>query len=459
MDSLNFASMGVNIKDKGKADEVATPIQICNDMVDLFSNEAFSEHSKFWADLYCKTGNTLNALKKHGVAKENIIAICPTTQSQLFACRQLYGKLLEEIEIDRRKYPEVTGVFSITRRGQVYYISNWKDIVTGKISNTNALAIINKIILKEMRSEMSLEFTSADDFKINNVIMNPPYNKGMDLDFVDLAYKVATDSVVAITPAKWQTTADDYSGCASKNINYKQFREKYVPHMSYVCFYPDALDIFHISQVDGLTYFLIDKDLHNTATVKNISFHQKYYNSVSDRDIKKRQTLINVGQEIVDYLGTYERFNIESIHKSYTFKVITNSQIVLCGAGSDARKSIDAVGKLSNMFNSDGQSTFIGTPKIVTTIPNGAYGCAFSSENSAECESFISWLNCKFTRFFVAINISKLTGILTNDYFRFVPAPPSSKFDHIYTDEELYKAFNLPQKYIDAIEAVIKERK
>lgn len=60
---------------------------------------------------------------------------------------------------------------------------------------------------------------------------------------------------------------------------------------------------------------------------------------------------------------------------------------------------------------------------------------------------------------FVAINISKLTGILTDDCFRFVPAPPSDKFDHIYTDQELYKAFNLPQKYIDVIEAVIKERK
>ena len=59
----------------------------------------------------------------------------------------------------------------------------------------------------------------------------------------------------------------------------------------------------------------------------------------------------------------------------------------------------------------------------------------------------------------VGCNISKLTGILTNDYFRFVPAPPSGKFDHIYTDQELYEAFNLPQKYIDIIESVIKERK
>lgn len=73
--------------------------------------------------------------------------------------------------------------------------------------------------------------------------------------------------------------------------------------------------------------------------------------------------------------------------------------------------------------------------------------------------SFLSWLDSKFVRFMLAINISKLSNIMCNSFFRFVPAPPSGKFDHIYTDAELYKAFNLPQKYIDAIEAVVKERK
>ena len=105
----------------------------------------------------------------------------------------------------------------------------------------------------------------------------------------------------------------------------------------------------------------------------------------------------------------------------------------------------------------------VGISRILDTSkgeksPSGASECTFSSDNKSECESFVSWLNTKFTRFFVLINISKLGSILTDDYFRFVPAPPSGKFDHIYTDAELYKAFNLPQKYIDVIEAVIKER-
>ena len=73
-------------------------------------------------------------------------------------------------------------------------------------------------------------------------------------------------------------------------------------------------------------------------------------------------------------------------------------------------------------------------------------------------ECHVQSINSKFTRFFILINISSLT-ILNDNTFRFVPAPPTGKFDHIYTDEELYKKFNLPQKYIDVIEAIIKERK
>ena len=38
--------------------------------------------------------------------------------------------------------------------------------------------------------------------KFDVVIGNPPYNKGMDLDFVDLGYKISNKYTVMITPAK-----------------------------------------------------------------------------------------------------------------------------------------------------------------------------------------------------------------------------------------------------------------
>ena len=105
----------------------------------------------------------------------------------------------------------------------------------------------------------------------------------------------------------------------------------------------------------------------------------------------------------------------------------------------------------------DGDTQVVQRPHVLDTeagdfITSNASACVYRANSIDECRSLESWINCKFTRFFVLMNISKLTGILTNHYWRFVPA-------HIYTDAELYKAFNLPQKYIDVIEAVIKERK
>ena len=150
----------------------------------------------------------------------------------------------------------------------------------------------------------------------------------------------------------------------------------------------------------------------------------------------------------------YTKFKFGSINCRY--QVWTNDQL---SKGGGAR---GGVGLLNNL----GNTQCVGLSRILDKMDSdyeldkpGASSCSFSSDNRAECESFVSWLNTRFTRFFVAINISKLGSIITDYCFRFVPAPPSGKFDHIYTDEELYKAFNLPQKYIDVIEAVIKERK
>jgi hypothetical protein len=65
-----------------------------------------------------------------------------------------------------------------------------------------------------------------------------------------------------------------------------------------------------------------------------------------------------------------------------------------------------------------------------------------------------------------------MTRVLNPNTFRFCPAPPTNpdgtyKWDHIYTDEELYKLYGLDKedaktadgvRYTDIIEAVIKER-
>jgi hypothetical protein len=282
------------------------------------------------------------------------------------------------------------------------------------------------------------------------VIGNPPYNKGMDLDFIDIANEMVTNCIVMITPAKWQTAAENYRGCASKRLSYSEFRDKFVSHMSTVVYYPACKDIFDILQVDGISYFLIDKhNKYDKCIVINKSKFIDELNSETTRSILNRETLFNVGNDIINSLGEYKRFKFATVVNK-KFCVWTNIKIP--GGGLSTLES-----KRRTLFIGE---SHIESYDLSSKIEHSdASQCIFSSDDKDECESFISWLNCKFTQFFVAINVSKLTNILTNDCFRYVPAPPSGNFDHIYTDRELYKAFGLKQKYIDIIDKIIQERK
>jgi site-specific DNA-methyltransferase (adenine-specific) len=74
----------------------------------------------------------------------------------------------------------------------------------------------------------------------------------------------------------------------------------------------------------------------------------------------------------------------------------------------------------------------------------------------AQAESLKSYLSTRLIQFI--INASLIGANLTNkESWRFVPDPGT--FDHIFTDEELYKKYNLTDEEINIIESVIKERK
>lgn len=455
-----------------------TPINVVNEMLDLLPEETWKKSDWTFLCLPCKDGIFLEEIfwRLYEGLKEEIPDYIDRTDHIL--TKQLYGLspcyVPEDVEsltvfersINKKLYGrERFKSYAENSRILLYggYRANHPKAYTKKFDNPygNIWAMYKLVdgyvrdtfeIVKDKGKKTLRDLAEGvdKDMKFNVVIGNPPYNKGMDLDFVNLGFDLCTDYCVMITPAKWQTAADDYSGCASKTIDYKGFREQLVPHMSKVVFYPQSTELFNIYQIDGITYFKLDKqNVHDKCTVVNKCKVQPLINSSVQRDIRGRKTLYNIGEEIFDY-----------VHKSETFK---NFSFPPVNMNKRYQVWINRLITGNQLFSSNGQAIVIGLSRILDSANNEKTGvtqseCYFSSDNKSDCESFKSWINTKFVRFFVAINISKLTGILTDDYFRFVPAPPSGKFDHIYTDEELYKAFNLPQKYIDVIEAVVKER-
>ena len=440
-----------------------TPKDIVDDMLDLLPKELWSNPSATFLDICSKSGVFLDRIYwRLELGLEKIIPD-DLDRSDHIITKQIFGLSLskEMAEISRGV---VYGTYRANHPNA--FTMQFKDESGNiKVMERNVDTNIKhnyEDILKDETGQLFRDTVKEafGDMKFDVVVGNPPYNKGMDLDFVNLGFNLCQKYCVMITPAKWQTAADDYTGCASKTIDYKGFREQLVPHMSKVVFYPDCKDIFDIGQRDGITYYLLNKNkTFNKCEVVNKSILQRHFNGKEIREIRGRQSLLNKGNEIYNYVASNSNFSQFKFNVGNgKYQVWTNTQCpVGGGVGGGA-------GKGGYAFASDGTAQYISISRVIDISkgeksPSGASQCTFSSANRAECESFVSWLNTKFTRFFVAINVSKLTGILTDDYFRFVPAPPSGKFDHIYTDEELYKAFNLPQKYIDVIEAVVKERK
>ena len=422
-------------------------------------DKTFWNPNTTFLDIYCKSGVFLEILYRRlmGVLanfpgyEDEQVRSSHILNNQLFGLSPLDdgGLMLAT----RRVYGD------IFHKNLIHYdIQNvMKDISSRAGKN---FELYEQNLVNTLKQETNKEFNKMN---FNVVIGNPPYNRGGDIDFVNLGYEIQTDFVVMITPAKWQTAEADQK-IASK-MSYGQFRKKLVPHMREVVFYPDCGEIFQIAQVDGISYYLLDKDMHDKIAVKNINKTQKYYNGLEIRSIIHEETLINVGNEIVQYLDNYISYKIQSVNKNKRYQVWTNNQLTIGGQS----------GRQNYLLSTSGNHNAISLSRILDSrdpvselLKTGASQCTFSSDSKEECEYFVSWLNTKFTRFFVAINISKLGQILTDHCFRFVPSPMvldeqgnrvPGKFDHIYTDEELYKTWNLPQKYIDVIEAVIKERK
>lgn len=430
-----------------------TPIKIANDMLDLLPTDIWSNPDIKILNICDKSGvfNYLAYIRFMIGLKDRIPDIKKRrTHILLF---QLYSIAMDEKLGDNIGY--VYNGHRIKDGSNILTVGDYDEYISFMRGNIDVI-----------KNRLMEEFNTME-FDI--VVGNPPYNKGMDLDFVNLGFEISSKYCLMVTPAKWQTAEDNQK--ISSRIGYGEFRDKLVPHMSHIVFYPDCFDVFDIQQKEGITYFLVDKSSNNICWISNLSILQPRINSKMRRSISNGETLWNVGYEVLRSIGEYNRYKFNN-NKNGKFKVYTGRNFSHGGGHlASGGGNLKGTGTGGYIFTLQGNLNCISNSKIVNpgdTDIQKYTTCTFTSDNIEECKSFVSWINTKFTRFFVLIGLGKRDIQFTDYGFRFVPAPTvldangnriPGKFDHIYTDEELYKTFNLPQEYIDVIEAVIKERK
>lgn len=382
--------------------EVVTPKRAVSDMVDLLPADAFSPESKF-LDPAVKSCSFLVELYNRLMASEYMKQTFPNEHDRRehILHNQLYGIAMSETA-------------AIIARKQLY----------------DDFTIVGNIIYTDGVLTEELVQGAFSNMKFDVVIGNPPYNDDIYLDFVKIGHKMADKYTVMITPAKWQAKGGDKNEYLRKHI---------VPYIEKVCFYPDARDIFDIKIQGGVCYYLIGKSLQDAIEISNACAKNKLLNSKQTRAFNG--TLYNSAISVFEKLGQ-KRLNAvcTDTKKKYGVYIIgafMNGAIML------ERGNTLLLGAMS-------------IQELSCPIVKASEVMIFSSDSKDECQSFISFVNSKFIRF-IAFTLVEGQSPKFEKLWKFVPDP--GKFDHIFTDDELYKTYGLTPEEINIIESVIKERK
>ena len=499
------------------SDEVFTPPQLANQILDLLPQELFKNKNTTFLDPCCKSGVFLREIAKRlikGLEKE-----IPNLQERLnhIYTKQLFAISITELTalLSRRSVycsKNANGKYSICNE----FKTKEGNILFKRIEHTwkNEKCIYCGASQSEYDRDKSLE-THAYQFihtlkpqeifnmKFDVIVGNPPYHlnvgnisgnssksKAIYHLFVEQAIKLSPRYLTMIIPSRWMTrSVEGISNIWIDNmINNENIR--------YMIDYLDAKKCFS-SGVDipgGICYFLWDRDnkgdtkyyLHDNND--NILYRQGKLDNLKIgivvRDINSLSIISKIKKIEGDWLDN-ENLNFSGIVSPKDF--YTNKK-VLMSSWKDFKKQKTGDFTIKYYLNKAihkcdyGWVSFKQIPKNQETInknkvyipaANGSMdyvlGVPFVGENNSVCSQtyLVVGYNKKYsikqcenivsyikTKFFrYLVSIKKKTQNGPRMVYQFVPM---QNFNEQWTDEKLYKKYGLNQEEINYIESMIK---
>ncbi len=481
-------------------DEVFTPPEIANAMLDLLPQELFSDPRTTFLDPCCKSGVFLREIAKR--LNKGLESQIPNPEERIthIFTKQLFGIAITELTslLSRRgvycsKYPN--SVYSVVRFDDVQGNIRYKHIPhtwnAGKCVWCGASeAAYGEEVRDPGMESHAYEFIHAQNpnkfFNMNFdvIIGNPPYQmsdggNGVSAApifqyFVEQAKKLNPRYLSMVIPARW------YAG--GKGLD--DFRDKMLHdhRMKKLVDYESSKDCFSgVNIAGGVCYFLWNSDYDGMCEIKNIV---KQYSMTMSRNLDEFPILIrsNTAVSIVhkvlsqtesvwsDYAYPRNPFGFATDFRGRNKKKEGDVEILTSKGFSyvsrhDVLKNTDIIDHykilIGRLVPSNGEldvdpkdgykvitDTRVIGPNQINTETYLDIG-VFSTER--EALNFEKFLKTKFVRYLLRQAISSLN--VTRECFRFVPALDFSK---PWTDEELYAKYGLTEEEIAFIESMIR---
>ena len=482
------------------SDEVFTSPELANRMLDLLPQELFCSRKTRFLDPCSKSGVFLREIAKRllaGLEKQ-----IPDLQHRIdhIMTKQVFGIACTDLtaEMSRRTLyctKQANGEYSVTTvfrdvQGNLKYEScrhTWNaqgrcehcgasqgEYLRADSRETYAYPFIHKSIKEIFKKDMQFDV----------IIGNPPYqlndgggtgSSAMPLYhyFVEKAKKLTPNYLLMIIPARW------YAG--GKGLD--DFRNQMLSdkHISMLYDYPNSADCFPgVIIAGGICYFLWDKKHDGLCKVYNMSGGE--IKSCISRDLSEFNVFIRDNEAIKIIRKTHEisRETFDKyVHSRNCFSLISSDKGHKTKQEGDyCLLSLDGKSFISKAEFTDKENIADKYKVIITKAMSGGnkpssegdyvvvsslqtlspkevctetYLVLNTFETQREAANMVSYVKTKFFRFML---LQSLTSInISKDKFQFVPL---QDFSHPWTDEMLYKKYDLDKDEIAFIESMIR---